>query len=128
MVTSEVLSNCMLADLVVIDLLWQYITRKISCADELSLPKFIKLVLHSIFHRLYQEVWQSGKLYEYDTNNFDDVKTLAGPLTDGWGITTDNKSLILSDGSSTLSYIDPTTLAVQKTVEVCTVGSHGHGN
>ncbi|CAL8471356.1 g10898 [Coccomyxa elongata] len=69
-------------------------------------------------NKLYQEVWQSGKLYEYDINNFDDVKTLAGPLTDGWGITTDNKSLILSDGSSTLSYIDPTTLAVQKTLQV----------
>lgn len=91
------------------------------------MPKFINVALHFIFHRLYQEVWQSGKLYEYDTNNFDDVKTLAGPLTDGWGITTDNKSLILSDGSSTLSFIDPTTLAVKKTVQVYTVNLYEHG-
>jgi glutamine cyclotransferase len=68
---------------------------------------------------LYQEVWQSGKLYEYDTLNLDDVKTLAGPLSDGWGITTDNKSLILSDGSSSLSFVDPATLTVQRTVLVC---------
>ncbi|EIE19700.1 glutamine cyclotransferase [Coccomyxa subellipsoidea C-169] len=68
--------------------------------------------LTKLGNKLYQEVWQSGKLYEYDTLNFDDVKTLAGPLTDGWGITTDNTSLILSDGSSSLAFVDPATLTV----------------
>ncbi len=36
----------------------------------------------------------------------------------GWGLTTDGVSLIMSDGSSKLTYRDPLTFAVQKTVHV----------
>lgn len=67
---------------------------------------------------LYQEVWKSGKLYEYPVGNLDNVKTTSGPLKDGWGVTTDQASLIMSDGSPTLTWVDPTTLAVQRTVSV----------
>ena len=37
---------------------------------------------------------------------------------EGWGLTTDGSSLIASDGSATLRFLDPTTLAVRRTVEV----------
>ena len=66
--------------------------------------------------RLYQEVWKSGKLYEYPVGDFDAVQSAMGPLSDGWGVTTDNTSLIMSDGSNVLSWVDPATLAVQRTV------------
>ncbi len=68
--------------------------------------------------RVYQEIWKSGKLYEYPVSNLDNVKSSAGPLTDGWGITTDQTSLIMSDGSATLSWVDPATKAVQRTISV----------
>jgi glutamine cyclotransferase len=68
--------------------------------------------------RIYQEIWKSGKLYEYPISNLDNVKSAAGPLSDGWGATTDQTSLILSDGSATLTWVDPATMAVQKTVSV----------
>jgi glutamine cyclotransferase len=68
--------------------------------------------------RLYQELWKTGQLYEYSVYNFDDVKSVAGPLSDGWGVTTDGKSLIFSDGSDTLTYADPATLAEQKKIQV----------
>lgn len=37
---------------------------------------------------------------------------------EGWGLTTDGASLIASDGSSTLRFLDPSTLAVRRTVTV----------
>ena len=67
---------------------------------------------------VYQEIWKSGKLYEYPVANLDSVKSAAGPLSDGWGLTTDQTSLIMSDGSSTLSWVDPQSLAVQRTIAV----------
>ena len=68
--------------------------------------------------RIYQEIWKSGKLYEYPVSNLDNVKSAAGPLTDGWGVTNDQTSLIMSDGSATLSWVDPVTKAVQRTISV----------
>lgn len=67
---------------------------------------------------IYQEIWKSGKLYEYPTNNLDNVQSVVGPLKDGWGVTTDQASLIMSDGSSTLSWVDPASQTVTKTIKV----------
>ena len=39
-------------------------------------------------------------------------------MTDGWGVTTDQSSLIMSDGSSTLSWVDPASQTVTKTIKV----------
>ena len=77
-----------------------------------------KLNDHLLACSVYQEIWKSGKLYEYPVANLDNVKTAAGPLSDGWGLTTDQTSLIMSDGSSTLSWVDPQSLAVQRTISV----------
>lgn len=41
---------------------------------------------------------------------------------EGWGLTHDDRHLILSDGSATLQFIDPRTFAVEKTVTVRSAG------
>lgn len=46
------------------------------------------------------------------------VQELQSPLTDGWGICTDGKSLIVSDSTPTLAWLDPKTLNKQRTVQV----------
>ncbi len=69
-------------------------------------------------YSIYQEIWKSGKLYEYPVSNLDNVQSVKGPLTDGWGVTTDQSSLIMSDGSSTLSWVDPASQTVTKTIKV----------
>lgn len=43
---------------------------------------------------------------------------LRTPLKDGWGIATDGASLIVSDSSATLYWLDPKTLAEQRRVVV----------
>lgn len=67
--------------------------------------------------RLYQLTWKAGIAYVYD------AATLA--LTDsasyegeGWGLTTDGTSLIMSDGTSRLRFLDPATFQVTRTLEV----------
>ena len=37
---------------------------------------------------------------------------------EGWGLTNDGKSLILSDGSSALRFLDPATFRVERTIAV----------
>ena len=68
--------------------------------------------------RLYQLTWQTPKGYSYNVDNFDDTRSFVTPLQDGWGAATDGKSLILSDGSSRLTWVEPTSLARERTVEV----------
>ena len=46
------------------------------------------------------------------------MEELQTPLRDGWGICTDGASLIVSDSSATLAWLDPDTLQQQRTVDV----------
>jgi glutaminyl-peptide cyclotransferase len=67
--------------------------------------------------RLYQLTWQSGVAYSYDAGTLAprDSFTYAG---EGWGLTTDGTSLIMSDGSDSLRILSPATFRVQRVVHV----------
>jgi glutamine cyclotransferase len=58
-------------------------------------------------NKIYQLTWQSNKIFVY---NLDDImhviKTLSWP-SEGWGITNDGNSLIMSDGSDKIYYVLP---------------------
>ena len=56
----------------------------------------------------------------YEAGNFKDLGkfTYPKPITEGWGLTTDGKSLIVSDGSSKLYWLEPKTFAVQRSITV----------
>ncbi len=71
--------------------------------------------------KLYQLTWKSGLAFVYDADTFTVQQTLQYP-TEGWGLTHDGKQLILSDGSSTLRFLDPATF---KTVREITVRDGG---
>jgi glutamine cyclotransferase len=55
--------------------------------------------------KIYQLTWQSHLGFVYDVENFKQQKSffVAG---EGWGITHDGEKLIISDGSSTLRFLD----------------------
>ena len=69
--------------------------------------------------RLLQLTWKSGKAYWYQTANFNVAQTTKTPLADGWGATFDNatNTVVLSDGSPNLSFVDPATLALKRSVQ-----------
>ena len=70
--------------------------------------------------KIYQLTWQQGYGLLHDASSFKDLGRFAypKPITEGWGLTTDGKSLILSDGSSKLYWLEPKTFAVQRSVTV----------
>jgi glutamine cyclotransferase len=71
--------------------------------------------------KLYQLTWKAEKGFVYDPHTFE--KT--GEFTyvgEGWGLTHDADSLILSDGSDKLRFIDPNGYQVRRTISVTDSG------
>lgn len=61
--------------------------------------------------------WQHGKGFRWDRDSFRKLGEFAY-TGEGWGLTQDGESLILSDGSSELRFLDPETMAERKRVTV----------
>ncbi|MHC5077023.1 MAG: glutaminyl-peptide cyclotransferase [Planctomycetota bacterium] len=66
---------------------------------------------------IIQLTWRGKMGLVYDRNNFNLLKTFSYP-TEGWGITHDGQSLIMSDGSSKLHFLDPETFEETGTLTV----------
>jgi len=66
--------------------------------------------------KLIQLTWTSRIAFLWDFS-FSPVGNFSYP-TDGWGLTHNNTHLILSDGSSTLYYLDPTTYQIVLRISV----------
>lgn len=71
---------------------------------------------------LVQLTWTSGKGFVYDRSSFKLLRTF-GYQGEGWGLTQDKKSLILSDGTPTLRFLDPETFRVTRHLDV--IDEHG---
>jgi len=67
--------------------------------------------------RLVQLTWRSNTGFVYDRESFEVLRTFEYP-TEGWGITYDGQRLIMSDGSATLHFWDPDSLAEIGQVQV----------
>jgi glutaminyl-peptide cyclotransferase len=67
--------------------------------------------------RLYQLTWQAQRGFVYDLDSFNKLREFdyAG---EGWGLTRDAHSLIMSDGSNRIRFIDPDTFEVQRIITV----------
>ncbi len=67
--------------------------------------------------KIIQLTWRSRVGFVYDKKTFKLIKQFTYP-TEGWGITNDGKRLIMSNGSSTLYFLDPNTFAQIGQIEV----------
>ena len=68
--------------------------------------------------KVYQLTYQSKVGFIYDAKSFKKLGKFDLPSAEGWGMTTDGSSLIMSDGTNLLKYLDPKTLKVTKTLSV----------
>lgn len=67
--------------------------------------------------QLYLLTYRAGELQVYNRKNFSLQKTL--PYRgQGWGLTTDGKQLIMSNGSDTLTFRDPKDFSVKRRIKV----------
>lgn len=72
---------------------------------------------------VYQLTWRNGYMLVYDLKTLQSkgsirYRDIDPKLMEGWGITHDGHSLIISDGSAALRFIDPDTLKLEKTIRV----------
>jgi len=73
-------------------------------------------------NKIFQVTWKSNKGFVYDINNFkllDDFNIYG----QGWGLTNDGQSLILSDGSEKIYYLNPKNFEIEKTISVSVNGN-----
>jgi len=67
--------------------------------------------------KLYQLTWKSQVGFVYDKESFHLLNRVTYP-TQGWGITHDGENLIMSNGTSTIYYLDPEFFTEIKRLEV----------
>jgi glutamine cyclotransferase len=67
--------------------------------------------------KIYQLTWQNHKVYQYDAKTLKKLKEF-GWEHEGWGITNNDKDLIISTGSSNLYFVDPETFKIKNVVGV----------
>jgi glutaminyl-peptide cyclotransferase len=67
--------------------------------------------------RIYQLTWLNQRGFIYDASTFNKLGefSYAG---EGWGLTNDGQSLILSDGTNQIRFLNPDNFQVQKTIAV----------
>ena len=66
---------------------------------------------------LYVLTWTNHVLFKYDAATLDYIGAEKYPRQ-GWGLTTDGKHLIASDGSSSLYFLDPSDLHIVRKIKV----------
>lgn len=71
--------------------------------------------------RLIQLTWTSGRALVHDPDTLQTVGEFAYS-GQGWGLTTDGRSLIMSNGTSVLTFRNPDTFAVRRTLAVTEAG------
>jgi len=69
--------------------------------------------------KIIQISWKEQVAYLYDKNTFKLLNKFAYPINEGWGITYNGSSLIMSDGSANLYFMDKEYFVETSRVEVC---------
>jgi glutamine cyclotransferase len=105
------------SDLREVDLASGKVLRKVPLSAE-----FFGEGLALLGHNAYQLTWQNHEAFRYNLADFK-VEKIFSYTGEGWGLTTDGSSLIMSDGTSQIRFLDPATFNVQRTLNVLLAGS-----
>jgi glutaminyl-peptide cyclotransferase len=68
-------------------------------------------------NKIYQLTWEHQRGFIYDAQTFEKVGEF-NYSGEGWGLTSDGRSLLLSDGSNRIRFLDPDSFRVTKTIAV----------
>ena len=71
--------------------------------------------------KVYQLTWQHHLGFIYDYNTFQRIGQFSYD-GEGWGLTNDGRSLVLSDGTNRLRFLDPESFRVIRTIAVTAEG------
>ncbi len=73
-------------------------------------------------NKLYYLTWQTKIGFIYDAKSYKQIGEFKYD-TEGWGLTNDNKNLIMSDGTERIYYLDTVTFKVARTLTVTDAGA-----
>jgi glutamine cyclotransferase len=73
-------------------------------------------------NEIFELTWQSGVALVYDSKTFAQKRTYSY-VGEGWGLTQDKTSLIMSDGTEYLRFLDPATFKERRRIRVMAAGS-----
>lgn len=97
-------------------------TGKIDVKAELDKNIFFGEGIVFLNGKIFQLTYKNQMGFIYDGKTFKNIGKFNYANREGWGLTTDGKSLIMSDGTSYLTYLDPTNFSVVKTLDVAENG------
>jgi glutaminyl-peptide cyclotransferase len=72
-------------------------------------------ILHD---KIYQLTYKNKVGFVYNLSDFSLIDSFRIVSAEGWGLTNDGKNLIMSDGTGTLSWIDPGNFSIIKKIQV----------
>ena len=72
--------------------------------------------------KIYQLTYKNQIGFIYDAKTYKQISRFSYKNKEGWGLTTDGTSLIMSEGTNILTYLDPNTLKPTKTINVTNAG------
>lgn len=99
----------------------ELVTGKVLQRQDVSIQYFAE-GMTLLGSKLYQLTWDDGVGFIYDVATLEPQGTFSYS-GEGWGLTTDQHSLILSDGSNIIRFLDPSTFAVSRTIRVTDQGA-----
>ncbi|MBN1682342.1 glutaminyl-peptide cyclotransferase [Candidatus Bathyarchaeota archaeon] len=72
-------------------------------------------------NKIYQLTWKNQICFVYNASTFEEITTY-NFYGEGWGLTTDGTHLIMSNGSSTISFFNPKNFTLEWNINVRTEG------
>jgi glutamine cyclotransferase len=90
---------------------------------ELDRTKYFGEGIVFVNDKLYQLTYKNQTGFIYDATTFMQKGTFSFSSSEGWGMTTDGTNLLMSDGTDKITYLDPDSLSVVRTLNVTFNGS-----
>jgi glutamine cyclotransferase len=93
-------------------------TGKINVKAQLDREKYCGEGICFLNNKVFQLTYKNQIGFIYDAKTFKPKGQFSYLSKEGWGLTTDGKSLIMSDGTNNLTFINPETFQITKTLSV----------
>jgi glutaminyl-peptide cyclotransferase len=98
-------------------------TGKIIVKVELDKEKYFGEGITFLNNKIYQLTWKNQLGFIYDSKTYKQIGSFKFSNKEGWGLTTDGVNIIISDGTNIITYLDPDSLKMIKTLNVTFKGS-----
>lgn len=93
-------------------------TGKIEAKVEIDREKYFGEGIAFLNGKIFQLTYKTKVGFVYDATTFKKIGQFTFPSKEGWGLTTNGTELVMSDGTNKITFIDPNTFQVIKTIEV----------